>query len=862
VIVPEAIDAQGAVDVLRRWVHAGSVDEQQITDSVLVRLKAAITGLDDGRSGSSDVAVLVRQVLRRADEQQAAMHHTTLPIRSGWPSAEMWVQHGIQLVRATEHGYLARAQPWQPAWLAGADAVAPEAAACAEVERRNFEPVFGDPFLALPPYQLGTYRCVGQREAVRAVLTAPPGATLLVNLPTGAGKSLCAHLPSVLRAQERGVTVVVVPTVALAIDQERSLQAAFPAQPLAYYGAATPEHRARNEEIRRRVRSGEQQILFTSPEGLIGPLSSALYRAAAEGLLRMLVIDEAHVVDEWGTDFRSSFQDLAGLRLDLLRTAVAQPFLTLLLSATVTSSTLRTLDVFFRHPGSFGEVSAVQLRPEPSYWFAYCETPEEKDARVMKALHHLPRPLILYTTRRADVQSWSERLSAADYRRFATMTGETEATEREDVMTRWRRREIDIMVATSAFGLGVDQADVRAVVHACVPESIDRYYQEVGRGGRDGRASVALMIHDARDLDDARRLNRQTIIGIKKGLERWKQMFRGATALGEDRYRVPIHVGRELDMEGERNDAWNVRTLTLMHRAGLIRLDGERPPQQEDLQDLGEEAVRQKLEEYSRHRVVAIRHPQHQDKSVWNDLVSNERARIHKETRTSLNGMHALRNGGRCASDVFADAYKIPSAEHSQLRQSIHVARACGGCPACRRQAQVPYAHEMPQPLPAWEEIDVPLHPSLQQLLSGARRLNITYAPGNWGRRPETEVVHLLQWFLQRGIRAVVASPPWLRALSRGLRGQRTSVFYYPAAGKAGDDSLTDPFFMPDLPHIIFVDEQEEVTEEHLNHYGRQPRILLFPEAAPDPRQPYRPLRLMVEGVTLSLNDLRTRIHL
>src|SRR5690606_13033417 len=103
-------------------------------------------------------------------------------------------------------------------------------------------------------------------------------------------------------------------------------------------------------------------------------------------------------------------------------------------------------------------------------------TPEIRAVRVSEALRHLPRPLVLYATRRQDVAAWGERLLDEGYRRYETLTGEDTAAHRDAVLKGWRQRRLDIVVATSAFGLGVDQGDVRAVVHACLPESLDRYY--------------------------------------------------------------------------------------------------------------------------------------------------------------------------------------------------------------------------------------------------------------------------------------------------------------------------------------------------------------------------------------------------
>ncbi len=131
----------------------------------------------------------------------------------------------------------------------------------------------------------------------------------------------------------------------------------------------------------------------------------------------------------------------------------------------------------------------------------------------------------------------------------------------------------DLVLATSAFGLGVDIPDVRAVVHACLPETVDRYYQEVGRGGRDGRPSLAFLASAPRDHDVADGLNRDRVITVEKGLDRWARMAATATRLDAVRLIVDLDVRpANVVHRGDENRRWNLRTLTLMQRAGLVVL--------------------------------------------------------------------------------------------------------------------------------------------------------------------------------------------------------------------------------------------------------------------------------------------------
>src|SRR5262249_36503974 len=148
---------------------------------------------------------------------------------------------------------------------------------------------------------------------------------------------------------------------------------------------------------------------------------------------------------------------------------------------------------------------------------------------------------ILYTSTVDDAETWTARLRDAGIARVAGITGKSSETDRRGVMARWRGEnpdgtkrptEVDVVVGTSAFGLGLDMPNVRTVLHACLPETIDRYYQEVGRAGRDGRASVAYLCQGPNDLQIAKALNDVSMIGDELGWKRWRSMLMEAQDLG------------------------------------------------------------------------------------------------------------------------------------------------------------------------------------------------------------------------------------------------------------------------------------------------------------------------------------------
>ncbi len=804
---------------------------------------------------AGDIACLVRHVLRREDEdlKGGIPQSIKVPRTPPYPlERETWQRCGIKVLREESDYFLISAQAWKPEWLDLSDQYPPDKPAFDETPRRNYDPVPGDPFLDL--VGLKDYRSVGQREAIRAVLTAPEGSTLTINLPTGSGKSLCAQLPALLKSRTAGVSVVVVPTTALAMDQERALKP-FINHPTAYYGDESEEGKERREGIRQRIRQGTQRIIFTSPESLIDSLAPSLYEAAKLGMLRYFVIDEAHMVEQWGDEFRPAFQELPGLRRDLLRLT---SFNTLLLTATLTESCLDTLETLFAQPGSFQVISSVQLRPEPAYWFAWCRSKQERRERLLEAVYHLPRPLIIYATKREDVTRWGRELSRAGFRRYAMMTGESTPQERSQLIQNWRERRVDMVVATSAFGLGVDQADVRAVIHACVPETIDRFYQEVGRGGRDGKAAVSLTLHTSDDQKVAKSLNEKSTITIERGLQRWQSMFnRQETADGK--FRVPINAPPsfqqgDIDMDSQQNRAWNIRTLTLMSRAGLIEIDWEAPPIKTKFDS--EEAYLKAFELHRNHRMVHIRDGYHSSKDTWETQVEPIRLQRQDLSYQNLQLMKEAHwtKSQRCLSEIFAEAYTISASEELSHRKPIIVARACGGCAFCRKRGVKPFPGIMPAPMPVWQDPEFSVGAELQRLLAREKLLLIFYESVE-AKKWERQRNKLLRWLIAQGIRNVV-TPQELHSIFTKEANRVTDAFIF-----FFENEKYQPIKMPRLPTLIVHSQRFSLPQIYLkNSTSQAPRIILLPVSTPDPSRDDRRLIDIFPGRSFRFEPFCTEI--
>ena len=312
--------------------------------------------------------------------------------------------------------------------------------------------------------------------------------------------------------------------------------------------------------------------------------------------------------------------------------SVAPSLRTVLLSATITESSRKTLTELFSGDGPWGISSGAALRAEPAYWVSAATSETERQKWVMEGVNCLPRPLILYSSTREDADGWYDRLREEGYRRVGLVTGATSPAKRESLVKKWSEGALDIMAATSAFGMGIDQPHVRTVIHATLPESLDRFYQETGRSGRDGCASVSLMVIGPGDVEVARNLADQKYLTPEVGHRRWQRLFQnrrsvegpdispniadsnGDSEAADSRLvAVDIQVGVGPVMHSHRNVYWNQRTLTMMHRAGLIGIRGPALWVDESLPS-------------ANFRLVELSEPRHLDCNEWEYRIGSFRS--------------------------------------------------------------------------------------------------------------------------------------------------------------------------------------------------------------------------------------------
>jgi ATP-dependent DNA helicase RecQ len=333
----------------------------------------------------------------------------------------------------------------------------------------------------------------GQREAIETLLRHR---RLLLVAPTGGGKSLTYQLPACLLG---GTTLVVSPLISLMQDQVRALGACGIAATFLASTIDAEEMRARL----RAVRTGTCTLVYVAPERLVFPGFRALLRELA---CPLVAIDEAHCISEWGHDFRPEYMEIGALLRDLPTARV--------LACTATATPV-VRDEILARLGLGDETPQIVrgfARPNIALRAAEVESASERrrlvDATLAEALGGpgaARGAAIVYAPTRRLTEEEGARLAAAGWKAAAYHAG-LPGEERSRVQHAFSAGTLEIVVATNAFGMGIDRADVRTVIHLAPPGSVEAYYQEVGRAGRDGRDAIGLLVTLPGDLPQRRRL--------------------------------------------------------------------------------------------------------------------------------------------------------------------------------------------------------------------------------------------------------------------------------------------------------------------------------------------------------------------
>lgn len=786
-------------EAFRAWLQEPDSDPSFV-DPTNLRLRDVWRDCNSGGHATPlELAVLLRQVAQRWATMGPERVLITRDFVELLPQAAVEAS-GLVITRDGMDA-LVGARRWEPDWITNPANAAVDGSFAAGTEtgwRQRPSVLIADPaFTAATGFS--HYRSPGQRAAIRVVLESDPAGVVIADLPTGSGKTEVAVTLARSYEKSGGTCLMVVPTIALAQNLEDRFRAQWQKTttvdlsrvPFAWTSATGEEDR---KTLKDRIALGQQPILVTSPESLNTALLQTVRNAATSGRLRALIIDEAHLVTQWGRGFRPEYRLLGPLWRELNGSSPTG-IRALLLSATLPSDVITDLVDLF--PSELGPavVAANATRTEPDFWVSDPVAPHVRDAQVLDALMHLPRPLVLYVTKPQFADQWEGRLRDRGFRRVVTVTGESSARHRQEALAGLRTgrdsSRFDIAIGTSAFGLGIDVGELRAVVHACVPETGDRWYQEVGRAGRDGYVSTALLIPADGDMDEALSLGVRAL-RPENAAERWETLWhRRKTRIGKTYVNLRnAPIGRS---DGSYNRRWNAQILDAMQELGILKrrilsFDEARAAQLTQV-DEDEQILRDAWQE------ISLMGPPPTD-PFFHGMWKKWKERIERESYHAIEIVERFIRT-RDACEAIRAAY-APSDVVSRLlgpdvAEGFGTSKPCGRCQACAEAEISRTSEPPPEPTLRWNAI--PPESRLYQFVSARQ---FTLRPGSDDQYPGVAVVEGIEPNLQSLAQLLVRAGARLGA-GKPLQPLSAEFKYF--------DATPEPTSMPPIPAVFALDE-------------------------------------------------------
>lgn len=384
----------------------------------------------------------------------------------------------------------------------------------------------------------------GQQEVIDQIVSGRDG---LVVMPTGGGKSLCYQVPALCF---EGVTLVISPLIALMKDQVDALSEREIPATLINSSLSWDEQQQRLDAMRR----GEFKLVYVAPERF----RAASFMRAMKGIeVSLFAVDEAHCLSQWGHDFRPDY-----LRLGKALQQLGRPQC-IALTATATPVVRRDIREVLRLRDPFEQVSGF-ARPNLSLAIRPVDKTTEKDRRLRQLIDE-HRTGIIYCATRKKVESVSETLAHWGMKCIAYHGGMSDR-ERNEAQEAFIRREADIAVATNAFGMGIDRPDVRFVIHYEIPGSVEAYYQEAGRAGRDGEAAICELLFNYADT----RTQEFFIEGTNPGATTIRSVYECLKQQADGQHEVQLSIDELTGLVGVSNGMAVGSSLGALVRGGYI----------------------------------------------------------------------------------------------------------------------------------------------------------------------------------------------------------------------------------------------------------------------------------------------------
>ncbi len=467
-------------------------------------------------------------------------------------------------------------------------------------------------------------------------------------------------------------------------------------------------------------------------------------------------------------------------------------------------------------------------------------------------MRHLPRPALVYTTLHTSerstntktVRSW---LAGAGFDAVTEIAGNPKPSRRQAAVRGLRLggepdADLDVVVATSAFGLGIDIPDVRAVIHVCVPESVDRLYQEVGRSGRDGYATASLVLWTPSDMRIASDIAHERLIGPEVAWQRWQSMRDGVWSGDQLTVDLRADHARVTYPSSDANVYWNVQTLAAMDRAGMLRRRWplpERVPVEAD-----DDEVEAFFDTQRSAATVEVLHSDIDDAATFQDrFVAGQRSARDASDAALAAATELIRGVDECTNRYLARRYRLEDDAGNQFPVSV----ACGGCPHCRRMGRLPFPAPAHATLMAGELRTEALD-DLRGLSAGGRMSVRIDAPDDRAVRT------LFDRLLRKGVVVIAAAHRELSGWSSRAAGPWWIEDVHTWAGQ-----LDGPWRVPTLLMVDATVDDTLLTRA-LSRLARQPLGIVLTSAAR--HDPANPKQLLHESWTPSygIEDLLRKV--